>query len=380
MTDSRKTNHWDLLASKLGAGPPPAEEETPEVESAEEEKQQESEAGAGPRGQQRPPREPACRPAKPPTDWSRVADEVGVEPSEEDASIGSEEAELFPPSDFEEVLEETADLRTEMVSAESPTSDAAAPEAETEAAEHRLDSAGPGIQPSDFAAGLGEPEVESTCKDLVPMDAVAKPLTLGEEPPTEEEEPKAARRRRKRRRKPSKVIDGEPAEAVSEEGDSDSGQPRPQGLTGESSPSQDADTAELADVSAGEEQESPGRPRRRRRRRTTGRKKEPDKTDGRSSSKTDDGRELAAAGDEPAEAKSDDAGGKREAQPKPKSERASKSTRSSHRGIPSWREAVDIVISANLEARSKKPDGGFPSRSRGGHSRSGRDRSSEKTG
>jgi len=45
-----------------------------------------------------------------------------------------------------------------------------------------------------------------------------------------------------------------------------------------------------------------------------------------------------------------------------------------HRGIPSWEEAVGVVIAANLEARAKRGGGDASSRPRGGRGRGGRKR------
>ncbi len=47
----------------------------------------------------------------------------------------------------------------------------------------------------------------------------------------------------------------------------------------------------------------------------------------------------------------------------------------SHRGIPSWDEAVEHIITTNLDNRSKKSSGSSSSRSRGGRGRSGREKS-----
>jgi Mg-chelatase subunit ChlI len=41
-----------------------------------------------------------------------------------------------------------------------------------------------------------------------------------------------------------------------------------------------------------------------------------------------------------------------------------------HRGIPTWQDAVGVIISANIEARGKRPSGP-PSRPRGGRGRGG---------
>jgi hypothetical protein len=49
-----------------------------------------------------------------------------------------------------------------------------------------------------------------------------------------------------------------------------------------------------------------------------------------------------------------------------------------HRAIPSWEEAIAVIINRNLEARARKPDAGRPPRSRGGQYRGGSDRSAGK--
>lgn len=49
-----------------------------------------------------------------------------------------------------------------------------------------------------------------------------------------------------------------------------------------------------------------------------------------------------------------------------------------HRGIPTWHEAMAIVVGTNMEARAKNPGGnrgGGGGRGRGGRGRGGRGRS-----
>jgi hypothetical protein len=46
-----------------------------------------------------------------------------------------------------------------------------------------------------------------------------------------------------------------------------------------------------------------------------------------------------------------------------------------HRGIPSWEEAIGMIVATNMEARSKNPHAGPSSRGRG-RGRGGRRRSS----
>jgi hypothetical protein len=56
------------------------------------------------------------------------------------------------------------------------------------------------------------------------------------------------------------------------------------------------------------------------------------------------------------------------------SEAGPRGEKSLHRAIPSWFDAVNVVISANLESRAKTPDRKSGNRPRGGHDRRGRER------
>jgi hypothetical protein len=47
-----------------------------------------------------------------------------------------------------------------------------------------------------------------------------------------------------------------------------------------------------------------------------------------------------------------------------------------HRGIPSWEDAIGMIVATNMEARSKNPNAGGSPRGRGGRGRGGRRRSS----
>jgi hypothetical protein len=55
------------------------------------------------------------------------------------------------------------------------------------------------------------------------------------------------------------------------------------------------------------------------------------------------------------------------------SESGSRADKTLHRAIPSWGEAVNVLISANLEARAKSPERRSSGRPRGPHDRKGRD-------
>lgn len=45
-----------------------------------------------------------------------------------------------------------------------------------------------------------------------------------------------------------------------------------------------------------------------------------------------------------------------------------------HRGVPTWKETVEVLIAANLESRARRPERGPPNRSRNGNrNRGGRE-------
>lgn len=119
-------------------------------------------------------------------------------------------------------------------------------------------------------------------------------------------------------------------------------------------------------------EESPQKRSKRRRRRRSGRKK----------TARDDGESGAAASDQTAPPESvdedldsedfdEDSEGDEDVVGR---EGRGRDKRALHRGIPSWKDAVDVVISANLEARAKRPDRGSGPRGRGGRNR-GREKS-----
>jgi hypothetical protein len=147
----------------------------------------------------------------------------------------------------------------------------------------------------------------------------------------------------------------------------------------------ESETVELAapgsEVASGEAAtEASGRPRsKRRRRRRSGRKKSdtapeqdssvvagPEESEETAATEPDDLYDLDEDDDESSEA----------CEP---SERKREKLKALHRGIPSWREAIDVVIATNMESRSKHPERGAYSRPRGGRNRNGREKpSSEK--
>src|SRR5690606_30799273 len=108
-----------------------------------------------------------------------------------------------------------------------------------------------------------------------------------------------------------------------------------------------------------EESEAPSRRRRRRRPKRRGRRGEDESAEGNVDMDYDTAAEAEDRVTEHEEDRADD--------------EDFEGDKPVHRGIPTWEEAVGLVVSRNLEVRSKNPGGGSWSRSSRG--RGGRDRS-----
>ena len=334
MSSQEKADHWRQLAEELGAEIPPEPEE---VGAA---------AEAGPLEQTIGPEvtpPPAVAPPPPPRpvpvrrtacDWTRLVQELGVDVPPEPEPLASPVQPVSAPS--------------------------------------REDSAGAVSEVTAEEVGLEAPwESHRPEPPAVPS-------------PRDDE--RRGRRRRKKRRRPGEARGAENprAEAVS----SQSGSNRPGEVP------DDAATAAVvrSEPRSTELREEPSRSRskRRRRRRTA--------PDDRQRALPDREGEAGVqeAADRLADQVATDSQGLRavevpadEMAEKPEQthtpERASTppdsgSEKTLHRAIPSWKEAVNIVIAANLEARAKNPDRRSGGRGRGGQERRVRDPASEKSG
>jgi hypothetical protein len=219
-----------------------------------------------------------------------------------------------------------------------------------------------------------EPVAQSTRTDLVPAGAEAElpgfPAETAESVETREGR-MPERKQRRRRQKPKVARGQQPASESAEEAT---------GALAGGAPliAEDAEEGAEGVGSATEDKRSPDRSKRRRRRgsgrrKGAGRDGEPARSDTAEEvpAAADDSEARQAVGGKAAEPKPDDAPAKTG------SRKAAKSAKTAHRGIPSWGEAVGIVISANMEARAKKPSTSS-SRSRGGRGRGGRDKSGDR--
>lgn len=277
MTDQKNSNHWDLLASELGADPPRDGPEDEPMPVAEQPEVPPETIPPEPIPDEPPPTE-ARRSERPTSDWDALASDLGVVPQ---------------PAMDETVPEE--------IPVHEPT------------------------------GGVEEPG-----------DVVQEPADSTERV-TEATESKPSRRRRKRRRKSPQpdVADVDQPEAESADEVFATGSEEP--ADGE------APAAAAAD----------DRSKRRRKRRTSSRKKKKEPESSEAAEEIDsaaDGPERGSKQRGQAATKAIDSA----KQPANGGSPAEDSTiaQSSHRAIPTWEEAIGLIVSSNLEARSRKPGNG----------------------
>jgi hypothetical protein len=332
MTDSEKekSDHWDLLASELGAEPE-LEQVEPALPSAAEQPDTTpppTPAPALPEARSPGDRSegPPARPHRPAPDWDALASELGLAPR----------PQVEAPSPVEQPA-------------------GAAPAETSPEAAGQTDATRGLAEKGEWPGSLGE---QSTA-ELVegPAYLVEEPAETAPRPPeaaeaaaqvgevrTEAPQKKTARRRRKRRRKPrdaSRVAADRPdAELVDKLAET-----------------------QLEEPAGGEpvfDQDQPDKGRaKRRRKRPPARKKK------RISATTEAPPERDSAAHQPEEGRRKPEGSvptaaKPSRLPDEEGEpfEDTRPSKPSHRAIPTWEEAIGLIISANLEARVKNPGGG----------------------
>ena len=371
MSDEGKQDHWAELASLLGAEPRPAEQpvqkQPPSVPPA-----AKSELAEPPRAS-RTVVTPAAK--RTTSDWGRLAEVLGIE-------VPVEELPPAPPAARK--VE-----RTEAVEEPMP--------------EEQPDSA-PAVV---FASVDTEPEAVEV-REVLPEDEGEEPAELSnsvetvdtEEGASEagtasEDRERPGRRRRKRRRRgrrPDDSTAARPAETGEVELESpETSEEVPEEVEEFPAPQESEEFAFSEEVEGqpasqeeASEEKGSERPRRRRRRR---RRRGPSR-EGETAGSVEGPREPAAdAGEESVEqedlaepedlVEQDDLLEQDEPSPVAEDETAGDLSdldddveKASHHGIPTWDEAVGIVIAANLEARARNPAGS--PRGRGGRGRGGR--------
>ena len=352
MSDRETGSHWSSLGSELGATPSP--ESAQQAAPAKVDAEASAPNVAPPRASSTPATTPEDQPALvssqssidsgSPSDWSALASELGVvqtkppvaQPAPAPAPIAAEATTSRSP------VESAPAAPAAASSADSDWSALASDlgiEVETPPVEVASQSSAPAVPVSD-ASPVSTPvddadaENTKTIKDA-PDGAtqVAKSEGAGGDRP--------ARRRRRggrggsRRRAPNQ--DGEQQQDGA------------------------AATDTTRDVAPAKDGESSGEPRRRRRRRRRTRGADQDRN-------ADAGARESSSRDASADdldTDGEESGDGRE---------TSETPQQKHRKIPSWEDAVGLVVNANLEARTKSPGGekkGGRGRGRGRSRKSG---------
>lgn len=319
MSNHGKPDHWQSLAFDLGAKVP-AEPDPSDQTSSEDPSKTPSKTS---RSESPPTAEPprASRPPRAPrpqTNWTGLAESLGVP---------SESPQLAPP-------------------------EVSATEAEPCVFSEALDW----MEPQPLIEPLDEAALDTPPGRVAPED--------GCEESTKE---RLSRKRRKRRRRPRESTSEN--ETKTDGAEPDPLHKEPQDLVEEES------VAHPTDEATGEVVVTPSK----RRRRGRGRRKSASKRVADDTPEQD----VEEASDEPL---SDDEPTRergrnkrtREEMIEPDDESDPNKPGPSHRGIPSWEEAVGVVVAANLEARSKKSPKEASSRTRGNRSRGGKAKTGSK--
>jgi hypothetical protein len=275
----------------------------------------------------KPLRKPAAESQRPQPDWDVVASQLGIAPPEEPAEAAPALA-ADTPSEFSEALTEVFPTADDLLS-----------------------------EPGEIG-GISTVVVEE--RGLVEESRPAM---------AEATEKKSLRRRRKRRRR-----DRLPREAEARESGVET-ETAEQLISAETDEARQP-FAERTLGAAEQEQEQP-RPKHRRQRRSSRRRREPPTSgEGVPAERPEISlEEPPLASDEELLEDADAAAEQqREAgeQEPPTRPREAAEERVGHRAIPTWEEAIGVIIAANLEARAKRPGGGAP-RGRNGN-RNAKDR------
>jgi hypothetical protein len=349
MPENENVDHWGHLVSELGAKP------APEEPKAADEQMPPPPVADAPAPRRKTPAAP--RPTRPPKssgDWNRLAETLGVD-------VPPEELPAPPPP---------PKAREPVVAREMTPPEVAPP------------ASPPARREPDRERGRGgEGRGRESRREDRGRGGESRERTGDRESRGED---RGGRKRRRRRRRPGEEGEGAPRRNV-----------EPQAIRPAAEESQERDEAQEPSAATGSE--APARPRTaddqpprggdRRRRRRRGGGSRPDSRPERPAHDVDelepeskpvpvdvpdedldaiDEEDLDVIGesmettDEAAESEDD-------------SESGLRSEKGLHRAIPSWGEAVNVIISANMESRAKNPDRRPSSRPRGGHDRRGRD-------
>jgi len=401
MTEHGKEDHWEQLALNLGAVPPPPDDDRvqasadgrPEPERAQQTEQPEVPLEAPPANPVVPAPAKVSQPEAPAQDWDKLADELGVVRPPEPSPISPPQLPSEEPGQSERSSGKAPDIPSfakgisadrEPQTVEVSSGKSTPPPASEQTPE------GSGSEEAPEKPDKPSVDVDEPTGGPAAASPVAEQAAPGSDEPTEK---KPTRKRRKRRRRPGKSEARSANDTVK--------RPRSAGPE-ESSPSVVESAAGTAPGDSVEGSPSASGmadpPAEQSKRRRSGRRRTPAKGNSKAAEagaaekpaskpskatatdaagpeqQADDWPDLAAPEEEEEVAQTDE---KTDDTKKGTTAKDSRPAKPSHRGIPSWQDAVDVLISVNLEARSKKGNGSSSSHSRGGRGRGGA--SSEKS-
>jgi ribonuclease E len=416
MTDSEPSNHWDSLAEQLGAEPTPPEPAKPPPEVLDEAEGESGEASAHDTGvgvtdqsvrdaslAPPPPVRPKPAPRKAekpsPAHWASLAGQLGLEVPDEPAA----EAEGHPESegvgaglgDQAPAVEDTPPAVW------SDTAMTATPD-EPVASDDESTGSQAARQAASLEFGFGIidvvdtrdqsfiDEAEEAVKDEAddesyePAEAEREPVTTVDETDlaaedgdatdtaATDEKTKRRKRRRGRKRRPREGQADERREPAAEGSAEPTGQVSADTSDADAAtPSAPSDTGRVADS------QGPSRKKRRPRRRPIvgmpGAEHPAEVVEDQAAPPPSEDAPPAAAPPSESEPEPDTAPepekrprkGPREREPAAESSGEPESGRPSHRKIPSWSEAIGLVIATNEQARARSAESGGRRRGRG---------------
>lgn len=317
------SNHWDSLLSDIGAIPP-SEDKLRQPEPKE----------PSPAKQEKPAAAHRSPPPKT-ADWDNVANALGLEPSPK---------AVEPPR--AEVAKPVAPKRPR------PTSVVPRRGVEPHQAEVEKPAAPERPRPTSVTPERGEesPNFFDERFDFEePFDLLESTDETTDEPKPVADEPTEKRpRRRRRRRHPAKDSDARKAESPTDDDvDNSASKPKPfaEGIS-----IQRDEEVETKDADKPRSEQGDENRRSKRRRPRRGRKRTSN-----DESKSEDARTKTAESEEelnePFDEDDLDVGHARKGTDEG-------SVRAGFRGIPTWDEAIGLLVEKNLESRSKRPEGG----------------------
>jgi hypothetical protein len=330
MSDEKQSDHWDILASVLGAAPekkepgehePRAEEKSPKttediiIDDIIEDIIKDTDVKAS---EPEPPSEPIVTPpARPVSNWDALAMELGIEVKPEPPAP----VQMFVPKDAEKKAAVRAERPREV---SSPV-------------------------PAEFG------------KYIEPF-GISEPLAAEEE---QEQKEKKSRHRRRRRRK-GKDKDRSIDEMKPPSLDSQGNEPPEEDLTPpevslEKSDKSGIESEEVSKEDEAETQHSKHRHSRRGSRKRRKKGSESDRERGVEAKAGPTGRAEAAVSSETPQ----EIAGEEENADEEYEDRGERGVKTGFRAIPTWEEAVGCIVTKNMESRPRRQGGG-PPRSRSG--------------